>query len=78
MTTFDKWLTERASTGIEITTTKGREHKKDLEALGLSVTADAEGVIVQVKGQADARKLKKYLKANGWDDTDIKDAYPEL
>lgn len=70
MIPFQAFITEQT---VELSTTKAKELKKDLEAKGFKVTsADDEGLVIKTN---DVKKLQSWMLNNGWDKQDIKDLF---
>jgi hypothetical protein len=63
---------------VEIPSTKGKEHAKALNNIGIKAKGDIEGIIVDIKSPEDKKKLMRWMLKNGWDKTDIRDGFPEL
>lgn len=65
---------------IEIPTTDFKGIKKGMSGLGLKTKVDkSDGVVdVTVQSDKDKKALRDWMLSNGWDKTDIKDAFPEL
>lgn len=66
---------------IELNTVDPRATAKKLSGIGLKASTnpkDSDGVVVQIKDRADAKKLKSWMLDNGFDQVDLQDAYPEV
>lgn len=66
---------------IELNTVDPRATAKKLSDIGLKASTnpkDNDGVVVQIKDRASAKKLKSWMLDNGWDQVDLEDAYPEV
>lgn len=66
---------------IELNTVDPRATAKKLSGIGLKASTnpkESDGVVVQIKDKADAKKLKSWMLNNGFDQVDLEDAYPEV
>jgi hypothetical protein len=77
MQTFKQYVSEMRLS-IELPTLKGREHAAALSKMGIKAKGDLEGLQVTLTDNAQKKKLVSWMLKNGWDNVDIKDAFPEL